>query len=51
MGAGVVAALFMFLLFFIIGVAISRWIFRINDIVNRLDRIVSLLEGQKGEMK
>jgi hypothetical protein len=40
MGAG---ALFFLLLFFAIGVALSRWVFRINDIIKRLDKIVVLL--------
>lgn len=41
----------LFLIGVLILVAISRWIFRINDIVKRLDEIVSLLKGQKGEKK
>lgn len=34
---------FMVVLFVAIFVAISRWVFRINDIVGRLDSIVALL--------
>ena len=45
------AYVFMSLLFFVILVAISRWIFRINDIIKRFDKIISLLEGQKGNVK
>lgn len=29
-------------IFFLISVVIMRWAFRINDIVNRLDKIISL---------
>lgn len=35
--------LFLLILVVAITVAISRWVFRINDIVNRLDNIVELL--------
>ena len=35
--------IFMFVLFVAIMVAISRWVFRINDIVNRMDDIIRLL--------
>jgi hypothetical protein len=45
------AYIFMLLLFFVILVAISRWIFRVNDIVKRLDKIVTLLESQRGDIK
>lgn len=38
------AVFFLLLLFFAIGVAISRWIFRVNDIVKRLDTIIELLK-------
>jgi hypothetical protein len=37
--------LFAMLLFFLILVAISRWVFRINDIVNRLDSILKVLKA------
>jgi len=37
------AFLFMVLLFVVIMVAISRWVFRVNDIVDRLDMIVEML--------
>jgi hypothetical protein len=36
-------ALFFLILIVAITVAISRWVFRIDDIVNRLDNIVELL--------
>ena len=46
MEAGIVLIILMFaMLFFLIGVIISRWIFRINDIINRLDSIVNLLQA------
>lgn len=45
------AYIFMMLLFFVILVAISRWIFRVNDIVNRLDKIVFLLDGKPEKPK
>jgi Na+-transporting methylmalonyl-CoA/oxaloacetate decarboxylase gamma subunit len=41
-GAGFVALLFLILAIAIM-VAISRWVFRINDIVERLDSIIALL--------
>jgi hypothetical protein len=47
MNAGI--GFFGLLLIVAISVALSRWIFRINDIVNRLDRIVELMS--KGELK
>jgi hypothetical protein len=34
-------------LFFLIQVAILRWVLRINHIVERLDRIADILQGQK----
>lgn len=37
------ALLFIIFLFFIILVALSRWIFRINDIIKRLDKILGAL--------
>ena len=45
-----------FVIFFIIFViaifvVISRWVFRINDIINRLDKIVLLLEGKTEKPK
>jgi hypothetical protein len=43
--------LLLILLCFVIIVAISRWIFRINDVVKRLDKIVELLTNQKGDVK
>lgn len=45
------AYIFMLLLFFVIMVAISRWIFRINDIVARLDKVISLVEGKPEKPK
>lgn len=37
---------------FIIGiaimVAISRWVFRINDIIKKMDKIIQLLENESG---
>jgi hypothetical protein len=39
------AVIFMFLLFFLVMVAISRWIFRVNDIVNRLDDILAQVKA------
>ncbi len=40
--------LFITLLFFVIGIIIMRWAFRINDIIKRLDQIVQLLQsGQR----
>jgi hypothetical protein len=38
------AGLFVLFLFFLISIAIMRWAFRINDIVERLDRVIQLLE-------
>lgn len=35
--------IFLVLLFFAIGVAIARWIFRVNDIVQRQDDIIKKL--------
>jgi len=42
-GAGI-AALLIMLIAVLIFVAISRWVFRINDIVKRLDQIIALME-------
>jgi hypothetical protein len=39
--------LFIFFLVFLVGIAIMRWAFRINDIVESLDKIVRLLEQRK----
>jgi len=45
MGTGGAAlGLFFLILVIAITVAISRWVFRINDIVERLDNIVKRLE-------
>lgn len=45
------AIAFMMIFFALIAVfvCISRWVFRINDIINRLDRVVSLLGGNQAE--
>jgi hypothetical protein len=40
------AALFLVVLIVVIVVMISRWVFRINDIIYRLDLIVALLEDR-----
>ncbi len=44
------AALIMGLLFMVIAIAIvvgiSRWVFRINDIIDRMDKMIELLERQ-----
>ena len=50
MGASFVGAIFFLILVIAITVAISRWVFRINDIVKRLDKIIELLTNKKGEM-
>jgi len=39
--------LFAVILIFAIVIAITRWILRINDIVDRLDKIVTLLAKPK----
>jgi len=39
-------SIFVILLIVILFVVISRWVFRINDIVNRLDKITLLLGGK-----
>ena len=41
---GGLAGLFVLFLFFLINIAIMRWAFRINDIVERLDKVIELLE-------
>jgi hypothetical protein len=46
LGGFVISAGFIFI-FFLIGIAIMRWAFRINDIVKRLDRLIELQEGIK----
>ncbi len=38
-------AIFMIILFIAITVGISRWIFRINDIIKRLDSIINALQA------
>lgn len=50
-GAMGFTVIFLFILFIAIGVAVSRWIFRINDIIKRLDQIVSLLDGKPEKPK
>lgn len=41
--------IFLMVIFFLIQVAILRWVLRINHIVDRLDRIADILLGkQKG---
>jgi len=44
-GVGIVFII-MFIVFFAIGVALSRWIFRVNDIVDRLERIADILQNK-----
>lgn len=44
MGSSFITALLLFLVSILIIVAISRWVFRINDIVKRLDKIIELLQ-------
>lgn len=44
-------SIFVILLIVILFVVISRWVFRINDIVNKLDKIVFLLEGKPDKPK
>jgi hypothetical protein len=46
-----IGMIILFLFGFVIMAAISRWVFRINDIIKRLDKIVVLLEGQNGVVK
>ena len=45
------AAIIIIVLSVVIVVAISRWIFRINGIVNRLDKIIEALTLKKKEEK
>ena len=47
MGDMAAFGLFWILVILVIFVAIMRWVFRINDIVNRLDKIVTLLTPKK----
>jgi hypothetical protein len=48
MGQGMAgAALFFMLLVFLIMIALTRWIFRINDIIKRLDMILEALVVKK----
>lgn len=44
-------AIFIVLIIIAIFVIIARWVFRINDIISRLDKIVMLLEGKTEEPK
>jgi hypothetical protein len=48
--SGAIMGLLIFFLSILIFVAISRWVFRINDIVKRLDQIIELL-GKEGGLK
>jgi hypothetical protein len=43
--------LILIVLFIAIIVAISRWVFRVNDIVRRLDKIIALMEKRDKETK
>ena len=43
-----IGMLFVMLLVVLIMVAISRWIFRINDIIKRLDGILAALTKKEG---
>jgi hypothetical protein len=44
-------ALLMLVIFVLIFVAISRWVFRINDIVKRLDQIIDLLGKENKKLE
>jgi predicted tellurium resistance membrane protein TerC len=44
---GMVISVLVVFIFFLIGIAIMRWAFRINDIVKRLDTIVERLGQNK----
>jgi hypothetical protein len=46
MGDMIGVTIFIVLIIIAIFVIIARWIFRINDIINRLDKIVMLLDGK-----
>jgi hypothetical protein len=41
---GVIGYVFLWILIICVAVAISRWVFRINDIINKLDDIVRNLQ-------
>lgn len=45
-----VSIIFLIVIFFIIQVAILRWVLRINHIVDRLDRIADILLGKQKEI-
>ncbi|MBA4391171.1 MAG: hypothetical protein C0399_09550 [Syntrophus sp. (in: bacteria)] len=40
---GMILSVFFIFIAFMIGIGIMRWAFRINDIVERLDRVIELL--------
>lgn len=44
--AALIMGLFIMVLAIAIVVGISRWIFRINDIIDRMDKMIELLERQ-----
>jgi len=50
MNAMAVGSIVLFILGILIFVAISRWVFRINDIIKRLDTIIERL-GKEGGTK
>ena len=43
-----VVYIILMLLFFLVLVALSRWIFRINDIIKRLDGILAAVTKKEG---
>lgn len=51
MGDSFAFAMFLIILVIAIIIAISRWIFRVNHIIDRLDKIVYLLEGKPEKPK
>lgn len=51
MGDSFAFAVFVIILIVAIVVAISRWILRINHIIDRLDKIVYLLDGKPDKPK
>lgn len=51
MGDSFAFAVFLIILVVAIIIAISRWIFRVNHIIDRLDRIVYLLDGKPERAK
>lgn len=51
MGDSFAFAVFVIILIVAIVVAISRWILRINHIIERLDKIVYLLDGKPDKPK